>query len=82
MVDLFKIVILSALALVCIAFGASSIRAITKGSILSFNRVHTRVYDRRDNPTGFWLSVATGLIWGILGLFLLWLISMWVLELL
>jgi hypothetical protein len=81
-VDLFEVLALFALALTCIALGASSIRAIMNGSVVSFNRVYTRVYDRRESPTGFWMSVAAGLIWGLPGFFLLWLASMWAIELL
>jgi hypothetical protein len=31
----------------------------------------TRVYYRSENPSAFWITVATGLFWGLLGIFLL-----------
>jgi hypothetical protein len=60
-----------AAALVCVAVGAASIRDVAKGSAQSLSRVSTRVYHRRENPVAFWITVVTGLFWGLLGIFLL-----------
>ncbi len=67
----FEALLFFAVALVCIAVGAAAIRDITRGSAQSLSRMSTRVYYRSENPSAFWITVATGLFWGLLGIFLL-----------
>jgi hypothetical protein len=62
---------LFAVALACIAVGGASIRDFARGSAQSLSRMSTLVYHRRENPSAFWITVVTGLFWGLLGIFLL-----------
>jgi hypothetical protein len=58
-------------AALCIAIGIGAVRDIRTGKARSLRRMSTRVYDRAENPTDFWLTIAVSLFWGLLGIFLI-----------
>lgn len=63
--------LLLAVAATCIALGMGAMRDIGKGRTQSLSRRSTRIFVRHENPTAFWITIANGILWGFLGLFLL-----------
>jgi len=70
MINLIGFIAIMAIAVVMIAIGASTLRYIGDEAVPSLSRTSQRLVSRRSEPVGFWLTMATGLIWLILGVFL------------
>jgi hypothetical protein len=51
--------------------GISAVRDIRTGKTQSLSRMSTRVFERAENPKAFWVTIATGVLWGVLGAFLI-----------
>ena len=54
-----------------VILGVGALRDIGTGKTRSLNRTSTRVIYRAEEPTAFWATIATGLLWGCIGAFLL-----------
>ena len=71
MINLIGFLVIMAIAVVMITIGASTLRFIGDEVVPSLSRTSQRLVSRQSEPVGFWLTMATGLIWLILRVFLL-----------
>ena len=63
-------IILFAVAALCIAVGAGTLRDIQKGETQTPSRSKSRTISRSKEPFAFWFTMFTGLVWLLLGIFL------------
>lgn len=60
-----------ALGGVGVLLGVSALKDIRTGRTQSLSRMSSRVFKRAESPTDFWVTIATGVLWGVFGAFLL-----------
>jgi hypothetical protein len=71
MIDFIEAIGLLAVALVAIAVGVGTVRHIGSDGVPSLSRTSDRRVSRYNEPVGFWMTIATGFMWLLLGIFLL-----------
>lgn len=54
-----------------VLLGVGALKDIRTGKTQSLSRMSSRVFERAERPTAFWVTIATGLFWGVLGAFLM-----------
>jgi hypothetical protein len=59
------------IGLALVAVGVNTLWHIRDGKVLSFDKMAPRTISRRDDPVGFWMTMFTGLLWLLFGMFLL-----------
>ncbi|MBC2666966.1 hypothetical protein H7F51_15715 [Novosphingobium flavum] len=71
MLNILGGLLLFAVALICVAVGGRTLRDILNNETQSLSRYKPRLISRGEEPLNFWATMFTGLLWLLLGLFLL-----------
>ena len=71
MADFLGTILLLVVALAAIAVGAGTLKDIRSGETKTLSRGTPRLVSRSNEPWGFWATMFAGLVWLLLGLFLL-----------
>jgi len=78
--DILETIGLLAVALLAVGVGVGTLRDIGKGGTQTLSRGAPRMVSRSIEPLGFWATMFAGLIWLMLGFFLLALATVCVLH--